>query len=107
VNNVTTAPSCDGTVKTSVGNNEEPRKIINKLDAIVDLAKQTVSFAGFAAQIENIDGAVVFFGSGIPAIGSIDQVTGVMSATTMKGNLATSYELFCKPVTRSTSRKTK
>ena len=100
--------SCDGTVKTSVGNIEGPRKAINKLDAVVDLAEQTVSFAGFVAQIENIDGAVVFFGSGIdPAIGNIDQVTGVMSATTMKGNLATSYELFCKPVTRSASRKTK
>ena len=100
--------SCDGTVKTSVGNIEGPRKAINKLDAVVDLAEQTVSFAGFVAQIENIDSAVVFFGSGIdPAIGNIDQVTGVMSATTMKGNLATSYELFCKPVTRSASRKTK
>jgi copper chaperone CopZ len=100
--------SCDGTVKTSVGNIEGPRKAINKLDAVVDLAEQTVSFAGFVAQIENIDGAVVFFGSGIdPAIGNIDQVTGVMSATTMKGNLATSYELFRKPVTRSASRKTK
>jgi hypothetical protein len=78
------------------------------LDAVVDLAEQTVSFADFVAQIENIDSAVVFFGSGIdPAIGNIDQVTGVMSATTMKGNLATSYELFCKPVTRSASRKTK
>src|SRR6516225_845268 len=99
--------SCDGTVKTSVGNIEGPRKAINKLDAVVDLAEQTVSFAGFVAQIETIDGAVVFFGSGIdPAIGNIDQVTGVMSAT-MKGNLATSYELFCKPVTRSASRKTK
>jgi hypothetical protein len=100
--------SCDGTVKTSVGNNEGQRKAINKLDAVVDLAEQTVSFAGFVAQIENIDGAVVSFGSGIdPAIGNIDQVTGLMSATTMKGNLATSYELFCKPVTRSASRKTK
>ena len=100
--------SCDGTVKTSVGNIEGPRKAINKLDAVVDLAEQTVSFAGFVAQIETIDGAVVFFGSGIdPAIGNIDQVTGVMSATTMKGYLATSYELFCKPVTRSASRKTK
>jgi hypothetical protein len=95
-------------VKTSVGNNEGQRKAINKLDAIVDLAEQTVSFAGFVAQIENIDGPVVFFGSGIdPAIGDIDRVTGLMSATTMKGNLATSYELFCKPVTRSASRKTK
>ena len=54
--------SCDGTVKTSVGNNEGPRKAINKLDAVVNLAEQTVSFAGFVAQIENIDGAVVFFG---------------------------------------------
>jgi hypothetical protein len=100
--------SCDGAVKTSVGNNEEPRKAINKLDVVVDLANQTVSFADFVAQIENIDGAAVFFGSGMdPAIGNIDQVTGVMSATTMKGNLATSYELFCKPVTRSASRKVK
>jgi hypothetical protein len=61
------------------------------LDAVADLAKQTVSFADFVAQIENIDGPVVFFGTGIdPAIGNIDQVTGIMSATTMKGNLATS-----------------
>jgi hypothetical protein len=33
--------SCDGTVKTSVGNIEGPRKAINKLDAVVDLADQT------------------------------------------------------------------
>ena len=69
--------SCDGTVKTSVGNNEEPRKAINKLDVVVDLANQTVSFADFVAQIENIDGAAVFFGSGMdPAIGNIESSNG-------------------------------
>jgi hypothetical protein len=100
--------SCAGTVKTNAGNNEEPRKAIDKVGVVVDLAQQTVSFVGYVAHIENVDATAIFFGSGIePATGDIDRASGVMSATTMKGGLATSYELFCKPVTRSTSRKTK
>ena len=100
--------SCDGTVKTNVGNNEGQRKAINKVDVVVDLAEQTVSFAGYAAHIENVDAAIVFFGGGEDhATGEIDRASGVMSATTVKGNLATSYELFCKPVTHSAGRKTK
>jgi hypothetical protein len=91
-----------------VGSNEGQRKAINKVDVVVDLAEQTVSFVGYVAHIENIDAAVVFFGSGIdPAIGDIDRTSGVMSATTVKGDLTMSYELFCKPVTRSASRKAK
>jgi copper chaperone CopZ len=100
--------SCDGTVKTNVGNNEGQRKAINKVGVVVDLAEQTVSFAGYVAHIENVDAAAVFFGGGEDhAMGDIDRASGVMSATTVKGNLAASYELFCKPVTRSASRKTK
>jgi hypothetical protein len=100
--------SCDGTVKTNMGNNEGQRKAINKVDVTVDLAEQTVSFAGYVAHIENVDAAAVFFGGGEDqVIGEIDRASGVMSATTVKGNLATSYELFCKAATRSAGRKTK
>jgi hypothetical protein len=100
--------SCDGTVKNNVGINEGQRETIKKVGVVVDLAEQTVSFAGYVAHIENVDAAVVFFGSGIdPAIGNIDRASGVMSAETVKGNLATSYELFCRPLTHSASRKTK
>ena len=100
--------SCDGTVKTNVGNNEGQRKTINKVGVVVDLAEQTVSFAGYVAHIENVDAAAVFFGgSEDHATGDIDRASGVMSATAVKGNLATSYELFCKSATHSASRKTK
>jgi hypothetical protein len=100
--------SCDGTVKTNVGNNEGPREAINKVGVVVDLAEQTVAFADYVAHIENVDANAIFFGSGMDsAIGNIDRASGVMSAETVKGNLATSYELFCKPVTRAASRKTK
>jgi hypothetical protein len=100
--------SCDGTVKTNVGNNEGERKAINKVGVVVDLAEQTVSFAGYVAHIENVDTSIVFFGVGEDhATGDIDRASGVMSATTVEGNLATSYELFCKPATRSASPKTK
>jgi hypothetical protein len=75
---------------------------------VVDLAEQTVSFASYVAPIENVDGAIVFFAGGDnSAIGDIDRASGLMSATAVKGNLATSYELFCKPVTGSTGPKTK
>ena len=98
--------SCGGTVKNNAGQNKGRREAISKVGVVIDLAENTVSFAGFVAQIENVDGAVVFFGSGIdPAIGDIDRVTGVMSATTVSGNVDTSYELFCKPVTRLDSQK--
>jgi hypothetical protein len=100
--------SCDGTAKTNVGNNEGQRKAINKVGVVVDLAEQTVSFAGYVAHIENVDAAIVFFGAGEDhATGEIDRASGVMSATAVKGNLATSYELFCRSVTPSASRKTK
>jgi copper chaperone CopZ len=100
--------TCEGTVKTNVGNNEGQRKAINKVGVVVDLPEQTVSFEGYVAHIENVDAAIVFFGAGEDhATGEIDRASGLMSATAVKGNLATSYELLCKPVTPSASRKTK
>jgi len=36
----------------------------NKVGVVVDLADQTVSFAGYVAHIENVDGGTVFFGGG-------------------------------------------
>jgi hypothetical protein len=100
--------TCDGTVKSNVENDEGPRETIKNVGVVVDLAGQTVSFAGYVAHIENVDADVVFFGSGTDAaIGDIDRASGVMSAEAVKGNRATSYELFCKTVTRSANRKAK
>jgi hypothetical protein len=53
---------CDGSVKT---NEEGRREAISKMSVIVNFAEQTVSFAGYVSQIQNVDGPEVFFGSGI------------------------------------------
>jgi hypothetical protein len=94
--------SCDGTVKTNVGKNAGQREAINKVGLVVDLAEHTVSFEGYVANIENVDGTYVFFGGepSDPTTGDIDRATGLMSATTVNGNVITSYELFCKPANR-------
>jgi len=100
--------SCDGTAKTNIGNNEGQRKPINKVDLLVDLAEHKVSFAGYVAHIEDVDGMNVFFGSDKdPATGEINGDSGLMSATTVSGNASTSYEFFCKRVTPSKNQKTK
>ena len=97
--------SCGGTVKTD---DEGQRVAVNKVGLVVDLAEHTVSFAGFVAHIQNLDGANVFFGGGEDrATGDFDRVTGVFSATAVSGNVGKSYELFCKAVTPSKSQKTK
>ena len=100
--------SCGGTVKTNIGNNEGQRKLINKVELLVDLAEHKVSFAGYVAHIEDVDGMNVFFGSDKdPATSEINGDSGLMSATTVSGNVRTSYELFCKRVTPSKSQKAK
>ena len=100
--------SCGGTVKTNIGNNEGQRKPINKVELVVDLAEHKVSFAGYVAHIEDVDGMNVFFGSDKdPATGEINGDSGLMSATTVSGNASTSYEFFCKRVTPSKNQKTK
>jgi hypothetical protein len=63
--------------------------------------EHTVSFAGFVAHIQNLDGANVFFGGGE------DRATGDFDRVTVSGNVGKSYELFCKAVTPSKSQKTK
>ena len=99
--------SCGGTPKTDIGNNEGPRKPIDKVELLVDLAEHKIPFAGHVAQIDDIDGMNVFFGSNDPATGDINVDSGLMSATTVSGNVRTSYELFCKRVTPSKSQKAK
>ena len=95
-------------LKTNIGNNEGQRRPIDKVGLLLDLAEHKVSFAGYVAHTEDVDGANIFFGSAEDhARGDINRVTGLMSATTVSGNVDTSYELFCKPVTHSKSQKTK
>ncbi len=100
--------SCGGTAKTTIGNNEGQRKSINKVELIVDLAERKVSFAGYVAHIEEIDGMNVFFGNNEDqARGDINGDSGLMSATTVSGNINMSYELFCKRMTPSKGQKAK
>jgi hypothetical protein len=100
--------SCDGTAKANIGNNEGQRKPINKVELLVDLAEHKISFAGYVAHIEDVDGMNVFFGSNEDqARGDINRDSGLASATTVSGNIHTSYELFCKQVTPSKGQKTK
>jgi hypothetical protein len=100
--------SCDGTAKTNIGNNEGQRKPINKVELLVDLAQHKVSFAGYVAHIEDVDDTNVFFGSNEDqARGDINRDSGLASATTVSGNVHTSYELFCKPVPPSKNNKRK
>jgi hypothetical protein len=78
------------------------------VEVVIGLAEHTVSFAGYVAHIENVEGANVFLGGGEDrATGDIDRVAGIMSATTVSGNAGTAYELFCKPVTPSKNQKRK
>ena len=100
--------SCGGTAKTNIGNNEGQRKAINKVELIVDLAERKVSFAGNVAHIEEVDGTNVFFGSNEDkATGEINGDSGLMSATTVSGDVHSSYELFCKRVTSAKSQNAK
>lgn len=100
--------SCDGAAKTNIGNNEGQRKPINKVELLVALAEHKVSFAGDVAHIEDVDGMNVFFGSNEDrARGDINRDSGLASTTTVSGNVHTSYELFCKPVTPSNNKKRK
>jgi hypothetical protein len=102
-----TTLSCDGTAKSNIGDSEGQRKPINKVELLVDLAEHKVSFAGYVAHIDDVDGMNVFFGSNDPATGEFNGDSGIMSATTVSGNVHTSYELFCKRVTPSKSQKAK
>ena len=54
--------SCGGTVKANIGSNEGQRKPINNVELLVDLAEHKVSFAGYVAHIEEVDGMNVFSG---------------------------------------------
>ena len=86
---------------------------MRKLGLIVNLAEHTVSFGGYVAPIDKVDGAnVAFTGtSNMPVgqygpvstlvSGNVDRVTGTVIATAMsKGVGPLLWELSCKPATR-------
>ena len=99
---------CDGTM-TMTDARPEP---INKMGFVVNLADHTVTFGGYVAKIDKVDGASIFFSGeqelsigkmhagAIVVMGHIDRATHAVSATTKTSAVAFTYDLHCKPVGR-------
>jgi hypothetical protein len=104
--------SCDGTMQQDTA---DTREQVTKLRLIINLAEQTVVGFGIAAHIDEVDASsITFSGEGpivdrrsqvatLSALGAIDRVTGIVSATTtqmsersQKTVTGTSYYLVCK-----------
>jgi hypothetical protein len=103
--------SCDGTMQRDTA---DTREQVTKLGLIINLAEQTVVGFGIAAHIDEVDASsITFSGEGpidrgsqvatLSALGAIDRVTGIVSATTtqmsersQKTVTGTSYYLVCK-----------
>jgi hypothetical protein len=102
--------SCDGTLKIGADKPERAQQqAINKVGVVINLAEHTISFAGYVSHVDSVDAAVISFGSEplltqehpeVSALGEIDRVTGMLSATTMDGHSINFYELLCKPASR-------
>jgi hypothetical protein len=104
--------SCDGKVTGSQSVDPNKGDPITKVGVVINLTDQTVSFNSYVVKITKVDAAVVTFEgqsqtpimgtmSGTYVSGSIDRVTGAMTATTVAGtNLTSGWELYCKPATR-------
>ena len=100
--------SCDGTMQQDTA---EPRERVTKLGLVINLAEQTIVGFGIAAHIEILDASSIEFSGEGPivdrgakigtlfAMGAIDRVTGIVSATTTltseKTVTATTYYLVC------------
>ncbi len=108
--------SCDGTMQQDTA---DTREQVTKLGLVINLAEHTVVGFGIAARIDEVDassiefsgeGPIVDGGSNIGTLfaeGSIDRVTGIVSATTtqtseatQKTVTATTYYLACKVADR-------
>ena len=107
--------SCDGTKQQDPA---DTRVQVTKLGLVINLAEQTVVGFGIAAHIDLLDASSIeFSGEGpivdrgskigtISALGAIDRVTGIVSATTtmsersQKTVTGTSYYLVCKVADR-------
>jgi hypothetical protein len=100
--------SCDGT--TTLGDAKpEP---FNKIGVVVNFAEHTVSFLGYVVPITSVDAANVSFEGQVKTSsfgttlsmtvsGSVDRVTGAMTATTLTTpTMMTNLDLHCKPTNR-------
>ena len=86
--------SCDGTI-TGPGKPEP----VHNIGVVVDAGAKTVSFTGYVARITEVDAAMVSFegqDSFSRVSGSIDRVTGSMTAMSSSGNTGATWELLCK-----------
>jgi hypothetical protein len=110
------ALSCDGTMQQDTA---DTREQVTKLGLVINLAEQTVVGFGIAAYIDLIDASSIEFSGEGPivdrgseigtlfAMGAIDRVTGIVSATTtltsqrsQKTVTATTYYLVCNVADR-------
>src|SRR3974390_956140 len=84
--------SCDGTI-TGPGKPEP----VHNIGVVGDAGAKTVSFTGYVARITEVDAAMVSFegqdSSHISSVsGSIDRVTGSMTAMSSSGNTGATWE---------------
>jgi hypothetical protein len=108
--------SCDGTKKQDTA---DTREQVTKLGLVVNLAEQTVIGFGITAHMDLLDASSIEFSGEGPiidrgskigilfALGAIDRVTGIVSATTtqmlessQKAVMGTSYYLVCNVTDR-------
>jgi hypothetical protein len=100
--------SCDGTMQQDTS---DTRENVTKWGLVINLAEQTLVGFGIAAHIDQVDSSSIEFSGEGPivdrgskigtlfAVGAIDRVTGIVSATTTltseKTVTATTYYLVC------------
>ena len=106
--------SCDGTMQQDTA---ETRERVTELDLVINLAEQTIVGFGIAAHLDLVDASSIEFSGEGPifdrgskigtlfAMGAIDRVTGIVSATTTltserKTVTATTYYLVCNVADR-------
>ncbi len=101
--------SCDGKVEDLKRHTDD--EAISKLGVVVNLGEQNVSFNGYVIPIKKVDAATVYFEGksqqqtyGVTTetdvTGSVDRITGAMTASTMTTAVWLEWELYCKSVTR-------
>jgi hypothetical protein len=106
--------SCDGTIADAKASESKPERV-TKMGLIVNFAERSVSGFNIVAHIDRVDDASISFGGegnlpplpgarstpvSMTVMGSIDRVTGAVSATTLTTATMYTYDLLCKPVKR-------
>ena len=107
--------SCDGTMQQDTA---DTREQVTKWSLVINLAEQTLVGFGIAAHIDQVDASSIEFSGEGPivdggskigtlfALGAIDRVTGIVSATTTQTSersqtvTATTYYLVCNVTDR-------